>query len=195
MIFEFIPLLALLVLVILFASSHETLRSAWFRFVRLPALVRENGWLMKRRMPWQSREGGELPGSGSVPWTYAVPYAECEVLGTYAHRPVHGIEFGIPTKSYIGEGKPNRVIDRYSVVTVATSAQPFDDFHGVPGGRPISGNPESFYPDFVDWIRDRMPNSAEPLKDEGPGLVSYSWRGPLSKRRLFRALDELTGTG
>ncbi|CAM2868938.1 hypothetical protein SAXI111661_05565 [Saccharomonospora xinjiangensis] len=49
-----------------------------------------------------------------------------------------------------------------------------------------------FYPDFVDWVRDRMPKYDEPIKDEGPGLVSYNWRGILSKRRALEAMDKLT---
>lgn len=170
----------------------DGLHSAWLRFVRLPRLARAHGWLLKRRLPWQPREGDELPGSGSVTWSYSVPYAECELLGTYGHRPVYAVQYGVPRRRGVRNGQQQWTIHRYSVVAVATSTRPFGGFHGASGARAISGNAEAYYADFVDWARDRLAESGTPVRHEGPGLVSLSWQGQLGPRRLLRALDELT---
>ncbi|WP_019818443.1 hypothetical protein [Saccharomonospora saliphila] len=184
-----IALGVLLVLAVLFVTLNTRIMSAWFRFIWLPRLARKHGWRIKRRMPWQSREAGELPGSGSVDWSYSLPNSECELLGVYHHRPVHAIEYAFV---HVEDEYPHsKFLYRWSVVTMATSAQPFGDFHGDTGARTFTGEVEKFYPDFVDWARDRTPNSDDPLRDEGPGVASYSWRGRLSGSKLFDCLDLL----
>ncbi|WP_026453580.1 hypothetical protein [Saccharomonospora iraqiensis] len=185
----------IIVLAVVLPFVQHYIRSGWFRFVRLPSFARRYGWSVKQRMPWQFRKGSDHPASGSVTWDYTLPNVDVEILGIYGHRPVHAVQFSVRRrKSTHGDG-PVTVIHRYSVVTVATSARPFDDFHGSGASRTVTDRAEQFYPDFVDWVRDRMPESDTPLRDEGPGVVSYSRRGHLTQRALFRALDELTEAG
>ncbi|SFQ63235.1 hypothetical protein SAMN05421810_11149 [Amycolatopsis arida] len=164
-----------------------------FRYVRLPRLAREHGWLVKTRGAW-GRQPADLPGSGSADWAHSLPEMECEFLGTYRHQPVHGIEIAVRRRTFdaVYENWTTKV-RRYSVVTVATSARPFGGFHAGGGGRAFTGDARAFYPDFLDWARNRRPEQREPLAQEGPGLRSVSWQGRLTRQRVLHSLDQLTG--
>lgn len=181
----------LVVLGVVAVFYGASLRGFWFRFVTLPRLARRHGWRSKSRKPWQSREGGELPGAGSVGWDHWLPDVNCEFVGTFEYRPVYGVEFSVPYTTRTAEHRTRTAYEHYSVVAVAASGRPFDGFH-ADGARAATGDPLAFYPDFVDWARDRRPHIGDPVRDEGAGMVSYSWQGRLTPSRITEVLTALT---
>ncbi|WP_236789515.1 hypothetical protein [Amycolatopsis sp. GM8] len=82
----------------------------------------------------------------------------------------------------------------YSVVTVAMSERPFDGFRDRNRVTAFNGDPIALYPDFVEWVRNRKPKYDKNVRQDGSGFRSISWRGRLNRKRLLRALDELTAS-
>lgn len=203
--FDIGGLIGLIIVVgVLIPTMVYTLGPILFRLITLPRMAREYGWLYKRRQAWELAwgpwvktvgQGGpqDLPGSGTISWEYSLPESECEFLGTFNYQPVYGIEVAVRRRIFDAEHERwKTLIRRYSIVVVATSTQPFDGFHSRQESRTFTGDPLAFYPDFVDWVRNRKPQHREPLYEEGPGLRSISWQGRLTRKRILTSLDRLT---
>ncbi|GAA5153433.1 MULTISPECIES: hypothetical protein [Amycolatopsis] len=162
-----------------------------FRLVVLPAFARERGWRARGRFTGYEAED-ELPGDGSQDWETPLPGMLCEFVGTHAGRPVHGVEVSVTYWLRRLPGQvPRRRVRYYSVVTMAVSDQPFSGFNAERRGRVLNGDPMAFYPDFVEWARNRKLLDTGDVVQSDAGMRSVSWFGHLSRRRLVRALDKL----
>ena len=165
-----------------------------FRLFVLPAFARRRGW-RARGMPVGYQPEGDLPGDGSQGWETPLPGMMCEFLGTYGGRPVHGIEVSV---AHWRKHRPvhgsRKSVRYYSVVTMAVSDRPFQGFNAGRRGTVVNGDPMAFYPDFVEWARNRKLLDTGDVVQEDAGMRSVSWFGHLSKRRMTRALDKLAGT-
>lgn len=166
-----------------------------FRHILLPRLARQYGWRVRKR---RRRAPRDLPGDGRQSWEVPLPDTVCEFLGHYRGRPVHGVQVtkkrGEATYDPVSGSWSDRYVS-YSVVTVAASERPFDGFHDRSRVSALNGDPIALYPDFADWARNRQPEYNKNLRQDGYGFRSISWRGGLKRKRLLRALDELTSAG
>jgi hypothetical protein len=168
------------------------LRPYVFRWAQLPALARRHGWAIKTPLVYW-REAADLPGDGRPSWEHSLPNTSCELLGTYRGRPVHGVEVTHRRWQRLQLHTPwNAKLRRFCVVAVATSDRPFDGFHAPHRGPAVNGDAMVWYPDFLDWARNRRVQDLDDVLQEGPGLRSISWQGPLTRKRLLRSLDRLT---
>ncbi|GAB3005664.1 hypothetical protein LWP59_03050 [Amycolatopsis acidiphila] len=162
-----------------------------FRRLLLPQLARQHGWRVRKG---RSRAPRDLPGDGGQSWEVPLPDTVCEFLGRYRGRPVHGVQVSVTRgdgyDTTTGTWSANST--SYSVVTVATGDRPFAGFHDRNRATAVNGDPIALYPDFTEWARNRKPETRTDVRQEGHGFRSVSWRGGLKRKRLLRALDELT---
>ncbi|MTD57749.1 hypothetical protein [Amycolatopsis pithecellobii] len=166
------------------------LHQPMFRYILLPALARENGWLVRKS---RRRAPRDLPGDGTQSWEVPLPDTVHEFLGRYRGRPVHGVEVRVSRKTeYSPVSESWESVTHYSVVTVAMSDRPFDGFHDRNRVAALNGDPMALYPDFADWARNRKPEHNKNVRQDGYGFRSISWRGGFRRKRILRALDELT---
>lgn len=193
MTFDASGITGLVVVVLLVAwALWFTLYPIVFRLFLLPAFARRQGW-RARGMLVGYEHRGDLPGDGSQGWETPLPGMVCEFLGTYRGRPVHGIEVSVTHwRERIPGRLPRKWVRYYAVVSMAVSDRPFHGFNAGRRGVVHNGDPMAFYPDFVEWARNRKPQSTDDVVQEDTGLRSVSWFGHLSRRRMLRALDELT---
>ncbi|GHF87592.1 hypothetical protein GCM10017566_71780 [Amycolatopsis bartoniae] len=165
-----------------------------FRLLVLPAFARRRGWRARGR-PVGYEPAGDLPGDGSQGWETPLPGMMCEFLGTYRGRPVHGIEVSVKRRhSHDPLRQRGKYVRYYSVVTMAVSDRPFQGFNAGRRGTVVNGDPIAFYPDFVEWARNRKLLDTGDVVQEDAGMRSVSWFGHLSRRRMTGALDKLAGT-
>ncbi|HVW44738.1 MAG TPA: hypothetical protein VHC18_25665 [Amycolatopsis sp.] len=168
------------------------LHPAVFRFVVLPSMGRKRGWRTRGMLIGYEPEG-DLAGDGSQGWDTPLPGTTAEFLGSYGNRPVHGVEVSMThwLKRFPG-ARPRKIVRFYSVVSVAVSDRPFGGFNASRRGTVVNGDAMAFYPDFVEWARNRRLQDAEDALQEHHGIRSISWFGTMSRRRVRRALDRLT---
>ncbi|NKQ56379.1 hypothetical protein HFP15_26220 [Amycolatopsis sp. K13G38] len=163
-----------------------------FRLFLLPSIGRRRGWRARGSLvPSESYD--DLPGDGSQGWDTPLPGMVCEFVGTYNGRPVHGVEVSITHwRRRIPGHTPRKYHRYYTVLTVATSDRPFANFNAGRRGAVVNGDPMAFYPDFVEWARNRRLHDSKHVLQEDHGMRSISWFGHLTRGRLFRSLDRLT---
>ena len=192
MTFDASGIAGLVVVVLLLCLAAWGLSPVVFRFVVLPSMGRRRGWRTRGMLVgWEP--DGDLAGDGSQGWETPLPGTTCEFLGVYRGRPVHGVEVSVTRwRKRIPGRLPRKNVRFYSVVSVAVSEQPFDGFNAGRRGAVLNGDAVAFYPDFVEWARNRRLQDSEDALQEGHGIRSISWFGTMSHRRLERALDRLT---
>lgn len=163
-----------------------------FRLFVLPSIGRRRGW--RARGALMPREhSGDLAGDGSQGWETPLPGMLCEFVGTYRGCPVHGVEVAVTHwRRQIPGELPRKRVWYYTVITAAVSDRPFGNFNAGRRGTVVNGDPMAFYPDFVEWVRNRKLRVAKDVPQEGHGMRSISWFGHMNRRRLFRSLDRLT---
>ena len=162
-----------------------------FRFLLLPSMGRKLGW-RTRGMLVGYEPDGDLPGDGSQGWETPLPGTTAEFLGMYGNRPVHGVEVSVTQwyKRFPGVS-PRKNVRFYSVVSVAVSDRPFGNFNASRRGTVLNDDAMAFYPDFVEWARNRRLQDTKGELQEHNGIRSISWFGRMSRRRVRRALDRL----
>ncbi|TNC28676.1 hypothetical protein [Amycolatopsis alkalitolerans] len=182
---------AIVVVPLLVWVGYLVLSPAVFRHIQLPQLAGRYGWRVRTG---PARAPRELPGDGRQSWEVPLPGTECEILGVYRGRPVHGVQvrvvWGRRFDSVHNQWETNATT--YSVVSTVVGARPFDGFHDGNRVTAVDGDPIALYPHFTEWARNRRPEVKQDVRQEGHGFRSISWCGSLKRKRLLRVLDELT---
>lgn len=174
------------------AVCYWVLHPYVFRLFVLPVMGRRRGWRTKYSMLYWLPQR-DLPGDGSQSWEAPLPATTCEFLGMYGGRPVHGVEV---TQRWFQKYElhlpGNASVRRFTVITMATSDRPFGGFNAPHRGPVMNGDPMAFYPDFLEWARNRRVPDLKGVVEEGQGLRSLSWRGWMTRKKVLAALDRLT---
>lgn len=181
---------AIVVVPMLLWTGWLFVRPVAFRRLQLPRLASRNGWLVRN----DGRGPRDLPGDGGQGWETPLPDTVVEFLGRYRGRPVHGVQVSVRKGTHLlgATGQRTPAYTSYTVVSTALTDRPFDGFHDRDRGPARAGDPMGLYQDFAEWARNRRPEVDENVRQEGSGLRSISWRGRMTRKRLLRALDELT---
>lgn len=160
-------------------------------------IAKKRGWLVKTG----DGETGELSGGGNpeASWEQRLPRTHLEFLGEHRGYVFHA--FQQRTRRHARSGAPDGSSYewRYDyVVSIATSATPYDGYFTRNLRAPVTDLRKAIYPAFLEWERPIVARFEYGANDElaeirrGQGIVSTARRGErLSGKSLVEHVDQL----